>query len=133
MATLKLTKTTTIGELKQQFDDAFGLMIEFYDENNIKTDAALDVTLGNLGLTTEGNYKCPADLSVSSFIEDMKQIYGLNVKVFNYDWSPIASEGLALGTVNNDRSKFNVKKIRSILIYSIASILVIVFIWLMLK
>lgn len=93
MATLHLTNTTTVENLRKQFNDAFGAQVKLYNGNRI---AAPTDTLSALGLTSEGDFECRSSLTVASFIERMKTEYGLKVKVYTCDEWVAVLDGLTL-------------------------------------
>ena len=93
MATLHLTNTTTVENLRKQFNDAFGAQVKLYNGNKV---AATTDTLASLGLSTEGEFECRSSLTVASFIERMKQEHGLKVKVYTCDEWVAVLDGLTL-------------------------------------
>lgn len=93
MATLHLTNTTTVENLRKQFNDAFGAQVKLYKGNKVADPAD---TLASLGLATEGDFECRSSLTVASFIERMKQEHGLKVKVYTCDEWVAVLDGLTL-------------------------------------
>lgn len=93
MATFTLTKSTTVATLKELFNTEFGAKLRIYLGRNQAEDSA---TLGELGLTHEGNFECRASLTVGSFIERMQNLHGLKVKVYTQDDWVAALDGLTL-------------------------------------
>lgn len=93
MATFKLTKSTTVGQLKEVFFAEFGAKLRIYSGRSQAEDSA---TLGELGLTNEGEFECRASLTVGSFIERMQSEHGLKVKVYTCDEWVAVLDGLTL-------------------------------------
>lgn len=93
MAIFKLTKTTTVATLKEEFFTAFGAKLRIYSGRSQADESA---TLGELGLTNEGDFECRASLTVGSFIERMQSDYGLKVKVYTCDDWVAVLDGLTL-------------------------------------
>ena len=93
MATFPLTKSTTVATLKELFNAEFGAKLRVYSGRSQAEDNA---TLGELGLTNEGEFACRASLTVGSFIERMQSGYGLKVKVYTQDDWVAALDGLTL-------------------------------------
>ena len=93
MAKLHLTKETTVEALRNEFFGEFGAQLRIFKGNK---RAESSDTLGDLGLTTEGELECRSSLTVGSFIERMAKNFGLKVKVSNCnDWVSV-SDGLTL-------------------------------------
>lgn len=93
MATFTLTKSTEVATLKELFSTEFGAKLRIYSGRSQAEDSA---TLGELGLTNEGNFECRASLTVGSFIERMLSEYGLKVKVYTCDEWVAVLDGLTL-------------------------------------
>ncbi len=93
MATFKLIKSTTVATLKELFNTEFGAKLRIYSGRSQADDSA---TLGELGLTNEGNFECRASLTVGSFIERMQSEQGLKVKVYTCDDWVAVLNGLTL-------------------------------------
>ena len=93
MATFKLTKSTTVGQLKEAFFAEFGAKLRIYSGRSQADNSA---TLGELGLTNEGEIECRASLTVGSFIERMQSEHGLKVKVYTCDEWVAVLDGLTL-------------------------------------
>ena len=105
MATFKLTKSTTVGQLKEAFFAEFGAKLRIYSGRSQADNSA---TLGELGLTNEGEIECRASLTVGSFIERMQSEYGLKVKVYTCDEWVAVLDGLTLesaGKVKKNAAK----------------------------
>lgn len=93
MATFNLTKSTTVATLKELFYTEFGAKLRIYSGRSQAEESA---TLGELGLTSEGNFECRASLTVGSFIERMLSEYGLKVKIYTPDEWVAVLDGLTL-------------------------------------
>ena len=93
MATLSLSKNTSVEALRKEFNENFGAQIKIYNGNKV---AELTDSLGALGLTAEGTFECRSSLTVASFIERMKQNHGLKVKVYTCDEWVAVLDGLTL-------------------------------------
>lgn len=93
MATFKLTKSTTVGQLKEAFFAEFGAKLRIYSGRSQADNSA---TLGELGLTNEGEIECRASLTVGSFIERMQSEHDLKVKVYTCDEWVAVLDGLTL-------------------------------------
>lgn len=93
MATFSLTNDVTVEKLRKAFNEAFGAQVKLYNGNKV---AAPTDTLGTLGLSNEGSFECRSSLTVASFIERMKNEYGLKVKVYTCDEWVAVLDGLTL-------------------------------------
>ena len=93
MATFSLTNDVTVENLRKAFNEAFGAHVKLYNGNKV---AAPTETLGTLGLSNEGSFECRSSLTVASFIERMKNEFGLNVKVYTCDEWVAVLDGLTL-------------------------------------
>lgn len=94
MATLKMTSSTTVGELKKQFKDSFGSSLRVYKGGRIADDA---LVLSEIGLKTDGVLECRSSLTVAGFINRMMNDHGLKVKVYTCDEWVACLDGLTLG------------------------------------
>ena len=54
MATLHLTATTTVADLRKEFNEAFGAQVKVY---NGRSRAAMEEILSNIGLSNTGEFK----------------------------------------------------------------------------
>lgn len=93
MATFSLTNDVTVETLRKAFNEAFGAQVKLYNGNKV---AAPTDTLGSLGLSNEGSFECRSSLTVASFIERIKNEYGLKVKVYTCDEWVAVLDGLTL-------------------------------------
>ena len=93
MAVLNLTKSTTVAQLKKEFNETFGAVLRIYSG---RSQAEETVTLGELGLSNEGTFECRSSLTVVRFIERMQNEFGLKVKVYTCDDWVAALDGLTL-------------------------------------
>ena len=96
MAVLNLTKSTTVAQLRKEFNETFGAVLRIYSG---RSQAEETVTLGELGLPNEGTFECRSSLTVVRFIERMQNEFGLKVKVYTCDDWVAALDGLTLGSV----------------------------------
>ncbi|MBO5814256.1 MAG: hypothetical protein J6R13_07065 [Alistipes sp.] len=102
---LSLNKGMTAVELKSAFKARFGATMRLYAGRSQAEDSA---TLGELGLTNEGEFECQANLTVGSFIERMEAEFGLKVKVYTQDDWVAVLDGLTLaaaGKVKKNATK----------------------------
>lgn len=102
---LVLQKGTIVADLKATFNARFGAKLRVYSG---RSQAEQSATLGELGLTNEGNFECQASLTVGSFIKRMQSEHGLKVKVYTPDEWVAALDGLTLesaGKVKKNASK----------------------------
>ncbi len=96
MAKFKITKTTTVDELKKQFADEIGGTLRVYDGRSQVED---DVTLVSIGAKT-GELECRTSRTVGKFEEAFKDEFNLKVKVFTVDdWVQVLS-GVTLESVS---------------------------------
>lgn len=95
MATLHLVKSATVSSLKKQFHDEFGSQLRVYDGNNVANPSDY---LGSIGFTANGDLECRSSLTVGSFIERMKNDFGLKVKVYTADDWVAVLDGLTLAS-----------------------------------
>ena len=93
MAVLNLTKSTTVAQLKKEFNETFGAVLRIYSG---RSQAEETITLGELGLSNEGTFECRSSLTVVRFIERMQNEFGLKVKVYTCDDWVAALDGLTL-------------------------------------
>jgi outer membrane protein OmpA-like peptidoglycan-associated protein len=93
MAVLNLTKSTTVAQLKKEFNETFGAVLRIYSG---RSQAEETTTLGELGLSNEGTFECRSSLTVVRFIERMQNEFALKVKVYTCDDWVAALDGLTL-------------------------------------
>ena len=93
MAVLNLTKSTTVAQLKKEFNETFGAVLRIYSG---RSQAEETTTLGELGLSNEGTFECRSSLTVVRFIERIQNEFGLKVKVYTCDDWVAALDGLTL-------------------------------------
>ena len=93
MAVLNLTKSTTVAQLRKEFNETFGAVLRIYSG---RSQAEETVTLGELGLPNEGTFECRSSLTVVRFIERMQNEFGLKVKVYTCDDWVAVLDGLTL-------------------------------------
>ena len=93
MAVLNLTKSTTVAQLKKEFNETFGAVLRIYSG---RSQAEETTTLGELGLSNEDSFECRSSLTVVRFIERMQNEFGLKVKVYTCDDWVAALDGLTL-------------------------------------
>lgn len=102
---LVLQRGTVVADLKAAFNARFGAKLRVYSGRSQAEESA---TLGELGLTNEGNFECQVSLTVGSFIKRMQSEHGLKVKVYTPDEWVAALDGLTLesaGKVKKNASK----------------------------
>ena len=102
---LVLQKGTVVADLKATFNACFGAKLRVYSGRSQAEDSA---TLGELGLTKEGEFECRPSLTVGSFIERMLSEYGLKVKIYTPDEWVAVLDGLTLesaGKVKKNAAK----------------------------
>ncbi|MCQ2298789.1 MAG: hypothetical protein MJZ81_01505 [Bacteroidales bacterium] len=105
MATLHLSNSTTVEELRKEFNENFGSQVKLYKGRSVADESD---PLSELGLTTEGTFECRSSLTVASFIERMMDEFGLKVKVYTCDEWVACLDGLTLestGKVKKNASK----------------------------
>jgi len=93
MATLHLTAATTVADLRKEFNEAFGSQVKVYIGNK---GADMSSKLGDTGLSKSGDFECRSSLTVATFIERMKEDFGLKVKVYTCDEWVAVLDGLTL-------------------------------------
>lgn len=111
MATLHLTGATTVAELREQFNAAFGSQVKIYNGGRLAEPAA---KLSELGLKADADFSCYANLTVGSFIERMKEDHGLKVKVYTCDEWVAVLDGLTLeasGKVKKNATKADMESL----------------------
>lgn len=102
---LVLQNGTVVADLKARFNACFGAKLRVYSGRSQAEESA---TLGELGLTKEGEFECRASLTVGSFIERMLSEYGLKVKIYTPDEWVAVLDGLTLeraGKVKKNATK----------------------------
>ena len=95
MANFKITATTTVAELKEQFHNEFGGILRVYQG---RSEAPEDATLVSLGGKV-GELECRASRTVGKFIEAFQSELGLKVKVYTKDNWVSVLDGITLATV----------------------------------
>ena len=95
MANFKITATTTVAELKEQFHNEFGGILRVYQGGS---EAPEDATLVSLGGKV-GELECRASRTVGKFIEAFQSELGLKVKVYTKDNWVSVLDGITLATV----------------------------------
>lgn len=95
MANFKITKTTTVKKLKEQFFNEFGGVLRVYQG---RSEAPEDATLVSLGGKV-GELECRASRTVGKFIEAFQSELGLKVKVYTKDNWVSVLDGITLATV----------------------------------
>lgn len=95
MANFKITATTTVAELKEQFHNEFGGILRIYQG---RSEAPEDATLVSLGGKV-GELECRASRTVGKFIEAFQSELGLKVKVYTKDNWVSVLDGITLATV----------------------------------
>lgn len=81
MAKFKITPTTTVAELKDQFSKEVGGVLRVYDGRSEATDSATLVSLG----AKEGELECRTSRTVGKFEEAFQKDLNLKVKVYTKD------------------------------------------------
>ena len=95
MATFKITKKTTVAELKKQFDREIGGTLRIYEGRSEASDGATLVSLG----AKEGELECRTSRTVGKFEEAFKDELNLKVKVYTNDNWVAVLDGITLATV----------------------------------
>ena len=99
---LVLQRGTVVADLKAAFNARFGAKLRLYSGRSQAEESA---TLGELGLTNEGDFVCRASLTVGSFIERMQSEFGLKVKVYTCDEWVAVLDGLTLKSAGKVKKK----------------------------
>ena len=99
---LVLQRGTVVADLKAAFNARFGAKLRVYSGRSQAEESA---TLGELGLTNEGDFVCRASLTVGSFIERMQSEFGLKVKVYTCDEWVAVLDGLTLKSAGKVKKK----------------------------
>lgn len=95
MAKFKITPTTTVAELKEQFRNEVGGTLRIYDG---RSEASDSVTLVSLG-AKEGELECKTNRTVGRFEEAFQLDFNLKVKVYTKDnWVKVLYD-ITLATV----------------------------------
>lgn len=95
MAKFKITKSTTVAELKEQFRSEVGGVLRVYEG---RSEAPDDTALVSLG-AKEGDLECRTSRTVGKFIEAFQSELGLKVKVYTKDNWVSVLDGITLATV----------------------------------
>lgn len=94
MAKFKITPTTTVTELKEQFRNEVGCVLRVYQGRSEASDGATLVSLG----AKEGELECRTSRTVGKFEEAFQNELNLKVKVYTKDnWVKVL-EGITLET-----------------------------------
>lgn len=97
MATFKITKKTTVAELKEQFSNEVGGTLRIYEG---RSEASNDATLVSLG-AKEGELECRTSRTVGKFVEAFQNELNLKVKVCTNDNWVAVLDGITLSTVKD--------------------------------
>ena len=94
MAKFKITPTTTVAELKEQFSNEIGGVLRIYEGRSEAADGATLVSLG----AKEGELECRTSRTVGKFEEAFQNDLNLKVKVYTKDnWVKVL-DGITLAT-----------------------------------
>ncbi len=94
MANFKITPTTTVAELKDQFSKEVGGVLHVYEGRSEAADSATLVSLG----AKEGELECRTSRTVGKFEEAFQKDLNLKVKVYTKDnWVKVL-DGITLAT-----------------------------------
>ena len=94
MAKFKITPTTTVAELKEQFSKEVGGVLRIYEGRSEAADGATLVSLG----AKEGELECRTSRTVGKFEEAFQNDLNLKVKVYTKDNWVKALDGITLAT-----------------------------------
>lgn len=97
MAVFKITDTTTVGQLREQFLNEFGGGLRVYDGGKRVED---DVLLTSLGAKT-GHLECRANRTVGAFVEAFLSELNLKVKVWTVDYYVEVLPKITLATLKD--------------------------------
>lgn len=95
MAKFKITKSTTVAELKEQFSSEFGGVLRVYEG---RSEAPEDAALVSLG-AKEGDLECRASRTVGKFNKAFQDELNLKVKVYTKDNRVCVLDGITLSSV----------------------------------
>lgn len=94
MAKFKITPTTTVAELKEQFRNEVGCVLRVYQGRSEAPDGATLVSLG----AKEGELECRTSRTVGKFEEAFQNELNLKIKVYTKDnWVKVL-DGITLAT-----------------------------------
>ena len=113
MANFKITATTTVAELKEQFHNEFGGILRVYEG---RSEAPEDATLVSLGGKV-GELECRASRTVGKFEEAFQEELGLKVKVYTKDNWVTVLDGITLATVREIPKSATKAKMEQFLAY----------------
>ena len=113
MANFKITATTTVAELKEQFHNEFGGILRIYQG---RSEAPEDATLVSLGGKV-GELECRASRTVGKFIEAFQSELGLKVKVYTKDNWVSVLDGITLATVRESPKNARKAQMKQYLAY----------------
>ncbi|MBD5210264.1 MAG: WG repeat-containing protein [Bacteroidales bacterium] len=94
MAKFKITPTTTVAELKEQYRNEVGGVLRVYDG---RSEAPEDATLVSLG-ANEGELECRTSRTVGKFEEAFQKDLNLKVKVYTKGNGGKVLDGITLAT-----------------------------------
>ena len=89
--------TTTVGDLNKQFQSTYGGYLKIYNGRSVAKE---DEKLVDIGAKT-GEFSCRASRTVGSFVEAMKETFGLKVKVWTSDEWVTVLDGITLSKVRD--------------------------------
>lgn len=113
MATFKITKKTTVAELKKQFGSEVGGTLRIYEG---RSEASNDATLISLG-AKEGELECRTSRTVGKFVETFQNELNLKVKVYTNDNWVAVLDGITLSTVKDIPNGSTKAKMEAFLAY----------------
>ena len=113
MAKFNLTGSKTVGELKKEFNEAFGSRLKVYNKNKIAEETA---TLAELGLKEDTDFECRSSRTAGSFIAAFAEM-GLKVKVYTKDEWVAVLDGITLETSGKIPNQSTTEKMKEYLAY----------------
>lgn len=113
MATFKITKKTTVAELKKQFSNEVGGVLRVYEGRSEAADGATLVSLG----AKVGELECRASRTVGKFEEAFQSDLNLKVKVYTKDNWVSVLDGITLATVREIPKSATKAKMEEFLAY----------------
>ena len=96
-ANFVVNSTTTAGNFNKQFQSLYGGYLKIYNGRSV---AGEDEKLVDLGAKT-GEFSCRASRTVGSFVEAMKEVFNLKVKVWTADEWVTILDGITLSKVRD--------------------------------
>lgn len=100
MAEISVSGRLTVGSLKKQFKNEFGLTLRVYYGAKFADEKATLASLRKEGGSKGGDLKVSGNMQVGNFEKKFFEIYGIKIQVANPDDSKLISDSLTLSAAS---------------------------------